>query len=270
MKELEQALAGELPPGVALARLLLSGTHPTAIRAFLEAHPEGHALMPLLDQAEAAVLPLRALLATGEPGTLAEQQALFDRAAVLSPDAAVAAWSLGDPMRLHDATQDIIEWLEARGVLRRGAAALDLGCGTGRLAAALARRGMVALGIDLSSAMVAIARARHPHVAFATTEGEGLSWLRPRRFALILAADVFPYLHRAGLAARHVEQAAHLLAPGGALAILNLSYRDDREADRRDVRQWAQTAGLHVLVDGSRPFTAWDGLAFLLGKPASG
>ena len=45
--------------------------------------------------------------------------------------------------------------------------------------------------------------------------------------------DSFPYLMQAGVAERHVAEAARMLRPGGALAILNLSYRILADVARR-------------------------------------
>ncbi|MBM9468304.1 methyltransferase domain-containing protein [Nakamurella sp. YIM 132084] len=46
----------------------------------------------------------------------------------------------------------------------RGAAVLDAGCGTGRIAAALHRAGHRALGIDRDAGQLAVGRGRYPGV----------------------------------------------------------------------------------------------------------
>jgi hypothetical protein len=48
--------------------------------------------------------------------------------------------------------------------------------------------------------------------------------------------------------------------------ILNLSYRGDVEADRREAARFAAEAGLAVLRSGERAFRLWDGLTFHLRK----
>ncbi len=60
---------------------------------------------------------------------------------------------------------------------------------------------------------------------------------------------------------------ARLLRPGGALAILNLSYRDPA-TDRADARAWAAPHGLTLLQAGETPFALWDGRAFLWRRHA--
>ena len=55
---------------------------------------------------------------------------------------------------------------------------------------------------------------------------------QPAAFDLVLAIDSFPYIVQTGaaMAVRHVADAARVLRPGGALCILNLSYRNDAGA----------------------------------------
>ena len=103
---------------------------------------------------------------------------------------------------------------------------------------------------------------------FDTTPGTGLAG-PAAAFDLILAVDSFPYLVAAGgdVADRHLADAARLLRPGGALAILNLSYRGDPGLDRADAARWAAEGGWTLAADGGAPFALWDGLAFLLRRP---
>jgi SAM-dependent methyltransferase len=63
--------------------------------------------------------------------------------------------------------------LDSFGTLR-GKRLLDLGCGTGHLAAAAAKRGAEAEGIDFASAMIEAAAANYPEVKFAEGDAEDL------------------------------------------------------------------------------------------------
>jgi hypothetical protein len=56
------------------------------------------------------------------------------------------------------------------------------------------------------------------------------------------------------------------LSQGGALAILNYSYRGDLDADRQAVADLSQRYGFTVLRNGTRDFTLWDGATFLLRR----
>jgi trans-aconitate methyltransferase len=52
---------------------------------------------------------------------------------------------------------------------QRGEHIVDLGCGTGALAAAIAAQGAEVLGIDADAAMIATARTEHPELRFEVT-----------------------------------------------------------------------------------------------------
>ena len=272
-------LAGRISPEVALARLLLAGTPPEAIAAQVAArHTDSAAWRRLetLASRHESLADLSALLrevdhdpSAAPPETaLAGIAALFDRAVTRAPEASVAAYSLGDPEILAAATAEIIAWLNAERLLGRDRDVLDLGCGIGRVAVALAPLSRSVLGLDVSPGMVAEARRRHasiPNLRFAVTPGTGLD-LAAASLDLILAVDSFPYLVQAGggLAERHMQDAARILRPGGALAILNLSYRDDPARDPADAARWAGEGGWTLALAGTTPFTLWDGRAFLL------
>ena len=84
----------------------------------------------------------------------------------------------------------------------------------------------------------------------------------------MLAVDSFPYLFAAdpAIAARHVSDAARLLRPGGALLILNFSYRGNSDADRADVAWLASEHRFVLERAGTRELSLWDGVTFLLRK----
>jgi SAM-dependent methyltransferase len=259
---------------------------PEAIEARLSALPAGDARAEALARLHRArrggLGELRAMLAASgldhgaAPGTpeeaVARVAAAFDRAVAAAPEASVAAYSLNDPAALAAATGEVVEWLAREGLVGPDRDVLDLGCGIGRVSAALAPRCRSVLGLDVSPSMVAEARRRHagaPNLRFGTTPGTGLSALGTASFDLVLAVDSFPYIVQAGaaVAERHIADAARVLRGGGAFAILNLSYRGDPEADRADAARWAAAGGWTLAVDGAAPFALWDGAAFLLRRP---
>ncbi len=104
---------------------------------------------------------------------------------------------------------------------------------------------------------------------FTSATGRDLSQFSKANFDLILAVDSFPCIVAIGseIAERHVSDAAHMLKPGGTLAIFNYSYRGNIEADRADISAFAKSAGLEVLRNGSRHLALWDGTSFLLRAP---
>lgn len=276
-----ECLAGRISPQVALARLLLGGAGAEAIRRVLaERRPDlpcvrWSALAALAAERGPALDLLAAEIAatasdhTAIGSTPAGVAAFFDRAAAHSPEAGVALFSLGDPAILAAATGEIVGWLRALGLLRPGADVLDLGCGFGRVAAALAPGCRSVLGLDVSAGMVVEARRRYAGLAnarFETTQGLDLAMLPAAGFDLVLAVDSFPYIVQAGLAPAHFTGAARALRPGGALAVLNFSYGRDVEADRADATAWAAAGGLTLEEGGTRPFTLWDGMAWVFRR----
>ena len=281
---LRLCLAGRISPEVALARLVLAGLTPEAIEARLATLPSGgsraEALARLHRLCGGGLVDLRAMLSAsgldheascGTPeAVVARLAAAFDRAVAVAPEASVAAYSLNDPAVLAAATAEIVEWLAREGLIGPDRDVLDLGCGIGRVSAAIARRCRSVLGLDVSPKMVAEARRRHgavPGLGFDTTPGTGLAALAAASFDLVLAVDSFPYVLQAGraVADRHLADAARVLRPRGALAILNLSYRGDL-ADRADAARWAAAGGWTLAVNGAAPFVLWDGTAFLLRR----
>jgi SAM-dependent methyltransferase len=278
--------AGDMPPNVALMHLHMSASTRYAASAAIEAalrsigtadagarqrierlaaldseHPEAWSVVrETLDR----------LSHSGGPQPVEEIARRFDAACAATRDAAVAAYALGDAGLLACATAEIVERLREWGLVGRASAILDLGCGTGRVTSALAGEAAFVAGADISRAMLAVARERcdTANVAFVATAGRDLGAFRDAAFDLVLAVDSFPYIIAAelDLAARHVRDAARVLRPGGALLILNFSYRGDIEQDRADVARLASDAGLELLRNGERAFSFWDGSAFHLGK----
>lgn len=197
----------------------------------------------------------------------------FDRAVALAPEASVALYSLGSADILDRATSEIAARLTEWGLLRRDSMVLDIGCGIGRIERALAPHVGAITGIDVSPGMIEEARKRCGNlrnVDLERCDGRDLARYSAGCFDLILAVDSFPYLFAAGpeIVARHLQDSARILRPGGAAVILNFSYRGNEEADRSDVERLAQMCGFSVERAGTRDFTLWDGLTFLLSLPA--
>jgi predicted TPR repeat methyltransferase len=257
------------------------------MRVLLALGSEDAALAWLMDSGEAELLRvagahrgglggvaslIRAGLTDERSGGIDAIRAQFDAAVALVPEAAVALYSLGSPEILERATAEIVARLREWRLLDAETEMLDIGCGIGRIERALAAEVRSITGIDLSPGMIAEARTRcrdlH-NVAFLCVGGSDLAAFAGRRFGLVLAVDAFPYLVAAGpgVAARHVADIAGLLEPGGALAILNYSYRGDLDADRADIARLAAEYGLSVERNGTRDFSLWDGAVFLLRRP---
>lgn len=193
--------------------------------------------------------------------------AVFDAAAAVDPCTAVALYSLGDPALLAAATGEIVTAMRRWQVIGPEAVVLDFGCGTGRIAAAVAPAVQRVLGVDASPRMVDIARATVAHHANAAIiQAESLAELRGDRFDAVLAIDSSPYLVDSGKAPAMWADAAALLEPGGVFLIMNYSYRGDPGEDAAEVTAFAAIHGFRVLRHGSEEFSLWDGRVFLLRK----
>ena len=199
-------------------------------------------------------------------------RALFDRAVAIAPEASVALYSLGSLEILDRATNEIVARLTEWNLLRPDLTVLDIGCGIGRIELAVAPRVGAITAIDVSAHMIDEARRRCRDLAnvnFQQCDGRTLTGFDDRSFDLILAIDSFPCMFAADreIPARHLRDCARLLRSGGMLLILNFSYRGDEEADRRDVAQLAGARGFTIVRLGTRDFSLWDGLTFLLRLP---
>lgn len=264
---------GDISAEIALMRVVLAIGDAASVIRWLETAGEEELLRVARAQRRhlggVASLVTAGLIA--ERGGIAAIRAQFDEAVVLAPEAAVALYSLGSSEILDRATAEIVARLRGWQLFDADTDLLDIGCGIGRIERALAAELRSITGIDVSPAMIAEARARCrglANVAFACVDGSDLAAFAGRRFGLVLAVDAFPYLVMAGpgIAARHVADAAGLLNPGGALAILNYSYRGDLDADRTDLARLAAAHGFAIERNGTRDFTLWDGTTFLLRR----
>jgi SAM-dependent methyltransferase len=238
------------------------------IRELIEGNSAGSALVQdMLRQERAAARPV------GEADGIERCRHLFDRLVSTNAEASVALYSLGEPGLLHAATAEVVELLENLELLGPQRQVLDIGCGIGRMAQALAGRVAAITGIDVASGMIEAARQRCaglPNVTLLPTSGRDLSPFPAASFDLVLAIDAMPYLYRAGsaLVAAHFTDVARVLRPGGDFVILNLSYRGDLELDRQDACRLGEAVGLRVLRNGTSDLRLWDGTTFHLRRPA--
>jgi SAM-dependent methyltransferase len=287
---LRRCAGGEISPAVALVRLLIAYRDLDGLRAALadlaqaggeadlrralermrdliERNPAGSALvLDMLRQERVLARP------AAESDQVERCRRLFDRLVATNAEASVALYSLGEPGLLDTATVEVVELLDRLGVLGPERQVLDIGCGIGRFAQALAGKVAAITGIDIAPGMIEAARTRCaglPNVTLLQTSGRDLSRFEDASFDLVLAIDAMPYVYRAGaaLVATHFAEVARVLRAGGDFVILNLSYRGDLELDREDARRLGAAVGLRVLRNGTADLWLWDGTTFHLRKP---
>ncbi|HEY0558395.1 MAG TPA: class I SAM-dependent methyltransferase [Thermoanaerobaculia bacterium] len=202
---------------------------------------------------------------------LARFRRFFDRSVARNEEASVAAYSLGDSGILAQTAAEVVDRFREWGLLGPERTTLEIGCGIGRMQAALSPHVAEAHGIDISPKMIEVSRRRCtglPNVSFAVTSGRDLADFPAERFDLVYAVDSFPYVHQAGpaIVEAHFHEAARVLRDGGEFVILHFSYRDTTEADRAEVRKLSRAAGFIVVMNGAQPFKVWDGVAFRMRK----
>jgi len=163
----------------------------------------------------------------------------------------------GTPLRSLDAARYATARPGDAGLLARcGGATLDIGCGPGRLTAALTEAGHPALGVDICAEAVRQARHRGAaalrRCAFGPLPGEG-------RWRRVLLAD--GNIGIGGDPVRLLRRCARLLGRDGAVLV---------ELDRPGTPTWR---GDVTLADGDRvsapfpwAFVGVDGLARLAGR----
>jgi len=287
---LRDYLAGRMSPTIALARIVLSVGDVSEVEALVDAAeraweppvpPALTRLIKLLREHRPGLERVAANLGehpdpqipfdSPEEGIAAARR-FFERAVRRGEEASVAAYSLGDAKLLAKGTREIVEVFERWGLLGPDRRTLEIGCGIGRLQAALAPRVAAAHGIDIAPRMIAAARRRCaalPNVVLAVTNGRHLGGLADASFDLVFAVDSFPYIHHAGpeLVTTHFREAKRVLRPGGEVALFNFSYRDDVAADRREFVRLCSDHGFELVANGEQPFKMWDGVAFRARKP---
>jgi SAM-dependent methyltransferase len=282
---LKRYLDGEISGELALMHFVVALGHARALAPTLESlasvKPRRSELVELVRLSEVHADDLRRAAALVECGLLdlpsaaddgiAFIRSQFDKAVATSPEASVALYSLGSSEILDRATAEIFARLVQWALLPPHCVVLDVGCGIGRFERALAPHVHTIIGIDVAPGMIAEAQRRcHdlPNVVLKVCDGRDLARFKDRSMDLVLAVDSFPYLLAADptIAVQHVSDASRLLRPGGALLILNFSYRGDSEADRADVARVASEHHFVLERAGTRDFALWDGVTFLLRK----
>jgi SAM-dependent methyltransferase len=139
---------------------------------------------------------------------------------------------------------------------------LDLGCGTGRLAAALAP-GREVVGVDPAAAMLTAARQREGGFAVTWIEADARSVRLGRRFELIvLTGHTFQVFLTDNDQRAVCETIATHLAPGGTFVF------DSREPSRKGWRKWEPHQSLRTIEHPSfGSIEAWNDAVY---EPDSG
>jgi 2-polyprenyl-6-hydroxyphenyl methylase/3-demethylubiquinone-9 3-methyltransferase len=195
-----------------------------------------------------------------------------DPAEIAKFDAAAPRWwdPEGEFRPLHDLNPARLDYIEARAGLA-GRQVLDVGCGGGLLAEAMARRGGRVLGIDLAPEALAVARLHALEsgvaVEYRQVEVESLAGTMPAGFDVVTCLEMLEHVPDPSAV---VAALARLVRPGGhvivstinrnakafALAIVGAEYvmrllpmgthRYARLIRPSELSRWARAAGLEL------------------------
>src|SRR5881392_3229436 len=137
-----------------------------------------------------------------------KKRATWDALAA-DPDAYV-----GDPERGRSELQGLFERLGAE---PRGGTCVEVGCGPGRMTAALAERFDRVLALDVSPAMLERARAAVPdeRVEFRAVSGQRLDGVEDAIADVLVCYLVLQHLPRRDVILGYLEEFARVLKPGG-------------------------------------------------------
>jgi 2-polyprenyl-6-hydroxyphenyl methylase/3-demethylubiquinone-9 3-methyltransferase len=119
---------------------------------------------------------------------------------------------------LHEINPLRLEWIDALAPLS-GKRVLDVGCGGGILADAMARRGADVLGIDLAGKALKVAQlhaieAATPNVEYREIAAEALAANMPESFDVVTCMEMLEHVPDP---ASIVAACGHLLKPGGSV-----------------------------------------------------
>jgi ubiquinone/menaquinone biosynthesis C-methylase UbiE len=115
---------------------------------------------------------------------------------------------------------DLLTRIDALGGLNGRTAALDFGCGVGRVSRAFAGHFERVVGVDISETMLAQGRdinADVDNLEFVHNTASDLRVLGDRRFDLVYSSIVLQHQPSREIARGYVEDMVRLLAPGGWL-----------------------------------------------------
>jgi len=149
----------------------------------------------------------------------------FDPAEIARFDATASRWwdADGDMRPLHDLNPVRLEYVERAGPLA-GKAIVDVGCGGGLLAEAMARKGGKVLGIDLASELLDVARLHATQAGVAVDyerhSAEALAEARPGGFELVTCMEMLEHVPDP---AAVIGALARLVKPGGDVFVSTLN-----------------------------------------------
>jgi SAM-dependent methyltransferase len=147
-------------------------------------------------------------------------------AVLVEPSRKHGGWETEEGRREFFATGEteivaLLRALDELGIAPRRGAALDFGCGVGRLTRALSLRFEECVGVDISASMVARAgelNADRPNSRFVVNTDDHLRQFADASFDLVFSSIVLQHVPGRETILRYVADFARILRPGGVMA----------------------------------------------------
>jgi SAM-dependent methyltransferase len=167
--------------------------------------------------------------------------------------------------------RDLVELLEAWGLLGLERRSLELGCGTGRMQAALSSRVALAAGIDACSQRIARARwcsSRLPNTRHEVGESHDLSAFDDASFQLVYAVDPVPSLVGWGDArvTSTFAEVARVLAPAGDFVVFEPAPGSAVSPAANEVERRVRSHGLELVARDEWPCGRHAGVSFRMRR----
>ena len=209
----------------------------------------------------------------GAGATAGTRSANVDQKEIANFDALAARWwdPQGEMQALHVINPPRVRYIARCADGLRGKRAVDVGCGGGLLAEALAREGAQVLGVDMAADVLAVARAHAQQsgvsVDYRQIAAEPLAAEQPGRYDLVCCLEMLEHVPDP---ASVVAACARLVRPGGDVVfstihrnpksfalmivgaeyLLNLVPRGTHQYEKfirpSELEAWARAAGLEL------------------------
>jgi SAM-dependent methyltransferase len=198
-----------------------------------------------------------------------------ERALGAAPPLAAREATAADRAALGEsATRELVERFEAWGLLGRESRTLELGCGAGRMQAALSPRVALAAGVDASPELIARARwccSRLANTRHEVAHSHDLSVFDDGSFELLYAVNPAPSIIGSddGPVTSTLAEVARVLAAGGNLVIVEPGSRSSGpDAASGDLEHRARAHGLERVVSEDVPLRYRDGVSYRMRRLA--
>jgi ubiquinone/menaquinone biosynthesis C-methylase UbiE len=144
------------------------------------------------------------------------------------------------------AVGDLLDQTDSMGIGTGRGAALDFGCGVGRLTGGLANHFGRVVGVDVAPSMLETARTLHAdrdNCEFVVNQANDLRWLPDSSFDWVLSLLVLQHLDSIASIETFLREFVRVLKPGGAIVI---QLPSSVPANRIPLPSWRTRRGVQI------------------------